>query len=108
LFNVNDAIKTILKATEKKGATMARIGKETHLTSDQLVLPMALLMKTDHLHFKRAGSKEVFVSKGKMPEEPEPKKPRPEKKVRTKRKTIEPTASVLVFGRKKNTKKKKK
>ena len=104
LFNVNDAIKAILKVTETKGATMGRIGKETHLTSDQLVLPMALLMKTDHLHFKRSGSKEVFVSKGKMPEEPEAKRPRPEKKIRTKRKMIEPTASVLVFGRKKKKK----
>ncbi len=100
LFNVNDAIKSILKATDKKGATMEKIEKETHLTRDQLVLPMALLMKTDHLHFKRAGEKEIYVSKGRMPEEPEPRKPQREKKIRSK-KRIEPTASVLVFGRKK-------
>jgi tetratricopeptide (TPR) repeat protein len=101
LFNVNDAIKAILKVTENRGATMDKIEKETHLSRDQLVLPMALLMKTDHLHFKRAGSKEVYVNKGKMPEEPEPRKPQREKKVRAKSKRMEPTASVLVFGRKK-------
>jgi tetratricopeptide (TPR) repeat protein len=127
-FNVNDAIKAILGVTEKSGATMDRIEKDTGLSRDQLVLPMALLMKTDRLHFRQSGEREVYVSKGKAPDEPESPPPEieqeeapeveapeveeaevnpPAKKRRFARRRdesdIEPTASILVFG--KSTKK---
>ena len=122
-FNVNDAIKAILTATEKSGATMDRIVKETGLAKDQLVLPMALLMKTERLHFKQSGDREVYVSKGRAPDEPETPPPEvapegpaddeqqeettPEQEPSTKKRRfirkreeeIEPTASVLVFGK---------
>jgi tetratricopeptide (TPR) repeat protein len=120
-LNVNDAIKLILNVTEKSGATMEKIEKDTGLSRDQLVLPMALLMKTDRLHFKQTGDKDIYVSKGKAPDKPatpppqrrkteKPKKEegeKPAKKRRFSRKKeeeddgIEPTASVLVFGRRK-------
>ena len=117
-LNVNDAIRAILDVTETSGATLEKIGKATELSTDQLVLPMALLMKTDRLHFKQAGDKNIYVSKGKAPDTPATPKPRrkktlksrneekPEKKKRLSRKRdkdddIEPTASVLVFGRRK-------
>jgi outer membrane biosynthesis protein TonB len=52
---------------------------DTGLTSEQLVLPMALLMKTDRLHFKRSGMHDMYVSKGKAPEKPDiPPPPPPE------------------------------
>ena len=145
-FNVNEAIKAILKATEDAGATMDQIERKSGLSRDQLVLPMALLMKTDRLHFTRFGEKDIYVSKGKAPDEPAPppakKEPavqepddqaldeagadesetgpddavtgddaaedveEPERKRGRKKgrgvDEMEPTASVLVFGRKKD------
>ncbi|MDH3365950.1 MAG: tetratricopeptide repeat protein [Thermoplasmata archaeon] len=126
-LDINAAIGTILRATESSGATMEQIEMKTGLTRDQLVLPMALLMKTDRLHFTRFSEKDIYVSKGKAPEEPSPppaKKEEPaeeeaeaqetetaEDEPRTKRRRfardrgsdedIEPTASVLVFGKRK-------
>jgi len=120
-LNVNDAIRAILNVTATSGATLEKIGKATELSKDQLVLPMALLMKTDRLHFKQSGDRDIYVSKGKAPDKPATPKPRrkktvkprteeekPEKKKRFSRKRekdddddIEPTASVLVFGRRK-------
>lgn len=76
-FDVNAAIKAVLSATADKGATLERIVNETKLSSDQLVLPMALLMKTEKLHFKRSGMHEIYVSKGKAPEAPPPLPPPP-------------------------------
>jgi len=112
-FDVNAAVKSILAVTADKGATLERIMKETNLTHEQLVLPMALLTKTEKLHFKRSGTHDVFVSKGKPPEEPEmPPEPLKERKVKSKKpkaepaeEDIEPTASVLMFGRKSESKK---
>ncbi|UCE80476.1 MAG: tetratricopeptide repeat protein [Methanobacteriota archaeon] len=135
-FNVNDAIKTILKVTEESGATMHQIEEKSGLTRDQIVLPMALLMKTDRLHFTRFGEKDIYVSKGKAPDKPspppvkealvepetgheegevedtsedegeeEPQQEQEPKRVRgrlhrgRRDEDIEPTASVLVFGR---------
>ncbi|UCE91178.1 MAG: hypothetical protein JSV90_07090 [Methanobacteriota archaeon] len=69
-FNVNEAIKTILRVTEQSGATLDKIEKETGFPKDILILPMALLMKTDRLHFSQFGGKDIFVSRGKAPEEP--------------------------------------
>ncbi|HIH00469.1 TPA: tetratricopeptide repeat protein [Thermoplasmata archaeon] len=123
-LNVNDAIKLILNVTEKSGATMEKIEKETGLSRDQLVLPMALLMKTDRLHFKQTGDKDIYVSKGKAPDKPATPPPQRRKAERPKKKEedekpakkkrrfsrkkdreededLEPTASVLVFGRRK-------
>jgi len=67
---VSEAIQAVLSVTSEKGATLERIINETGLSSDQLVLPMALLMKTEKLHFKRTGMHDVYVSKGKAPEKP--------------------------------------
>lgn len=117
-FDVNAAIKAVLTVTADKGATLDRIMKETNLTSDQLVLPIALLMKTEKLHFKRSGTYEVYVSKGKAPDAPPqpPPEEEPPKKVFPLRKErpqededeqVEPTASVLVFGGKKKPKRKR-
>jgi len=69
-IDVNAAIETILRVTESSGATMEQIERRTGLMRDQLVLPMALLMKTERLHFTRFGEKDIYVSKGKAPEEP--------------------------------------
>lgn len=111
-FDVNAAIKAVLSVTAEKGATLERIMKDTNLTSEQLVLPMALLMKTERLHFKRSGTHDVYVSKGKAPEKPEippPEEPLKRKlhhrMERPKAEELEPTASVLVFGRRKSKKK---
>ena len=154
-FDVNAAIKAVLNVTAEKGATLERITTETGLSSDQLVLPIALLMKTERLHFRRSGLHDVYVSKGKAPEKPEipsppPPKPEPapepapqqapqpepkpapkpvepsagpkpaaaqEKKSQPRpakapeaepEDELEPTASVLLFGRSRKDKKKKK
>lgn len=124
-FDVNAAIRAILNVTADQGATLDRILTETNLTSEQLVLPVALLMKTERLHFKRSGMRDVYVSQGKAPEapvmpvppptpEPEPKPaPSPEKAPEPEPEAeeedeLEPTASILVFsGRAKKKKKKK-
>ena len=114
-FNVNEAVKSILKVAGDQGATLDRIQKETGLTREQLVLPMALLMKTDYVHFSRHGSHDVYVGKGKLPEEPPPAPPqqpaapapapkrgrlirRRERTPEEEKAEFEPTASVLVFG----------
>lgn len=116
-FDVNAAIKAVLTITADKGATLERIMKETNLTSDQLVLPIALLMKTERLHFKRSGTHDLYVSKGKAPEAPPEPPPEPPKKVlpirreksqeQEEEEQMEPTASVLVFGSRKKPKKKR-
>jgi len=128
-----------LRVTESSGATMEQIERRTGLMRDQLVLPMALLMKTDRLHFTRFGEKDIYVSKGRAPEEPVTPPPAKKRKepaavetsadgdaedateakddavaadepparrrrfVRDKGddEDIEPTASVLVFGKRK-------
>jgi tetratricopeptide (TPR) repeat protein len=119
-MNVNDAIKAILNVTERSGATMEKIEKDTGLSRDQLVLPMALLMKTDRLHFKQAGDRDIYVSMGKAPDKPATPSPQRKKEEKPKKEAtpgkkrrfsrakdedddegIEPTASVLVFGRRK-------
>ncbi len=69
-IDVNAAIQAILKVAEDPGATLERIEEVTNLRKRDLVLPLALLMETDHLHFKTIGKKEVYVSKGKAPEKP--------------------------------------
>ncbi len=140
-MDVNAAIETILRVTDRSGATMEQIETRTGLTREQIVLPMALLMKTDRLHFTRFGEKDIYVSKGKAPEEPAPvpvkeetpaeesaaeaqddtvvadesvadgeedKAPDDGRRRFTRRKgddlDMEPTASVLVFGKKKAAK----
>lgn len=154
-IDVNAAIKSILKTTEQgEGATLNSLMEATGLSQHNLILPLALLMETDHVHFNTIGKKQVYVSRGKAPEKPpepppppppqpeppppvpevkeEPEKavppkekqkakPKPEKKKAEKRKEEkpkvekakprffrrerkeldEPTASILVFSRKK-------
>jgi len=141
-IDVNAAIKSILKTTEQgEGATLNSLMEATGLSQHNLILPLALLMETDHVHFNTIGKKQVYVSRGKAPEKPPeppppqpvpevkeepekaaPPKPKPkgkrkpEKKkakkpkvekakprfLRRERKELEePTASILVFSRKK-------
>lgn len=141
-IDVNAAIKSILKTTEQaEGATLNSLKEATGLSQHNLILPLALLMETDHVHFNTIGKKQVYVSRGKAPEKPpeppppppvpevkeEPEKaapPKPKHKMRRKpgkkkakkpkvekakprflrreRKELEePTASILVFSRKK-------
>jgi len=69
-LDVTAAIQKILKVTEPPGASIERIQEETHLKTQDLVLPLALLMETDHVYFKTVGRKEVYVSEGKAPEKP--------------------------------------
>ena len=91
-IDVNAAIKNILAATaEGEGATLERLAEVTGLSWHNLILPLALLMETEHVHFKTLGKKQVYVSKGKTPEKPPeppplpPPKPAPVKKVAARR-----------------------
>ncbi len=70
-IDVNKAISQILKVTEGEGATIDQIVEATNLRRHDLVLPLALLMETDHLHFRSLDGTEVYVSKGKAPEKPQ-------------------------------------
>jgi len=78
-IDVNAAIKSILKSTEKEGgATLESLLAATGLSQHNLILPLALLMETDHVHFTTIGKKNVYVSRGRAPEEPpEPPPPPP-------------------------------
>lgn len=76
-IDMNKAIKTILQVTEGRGATIDKIIDATNLKGHDLILPLALLMETDHVHFKSVGGKDVYVSKGKAPEEPPEPPPKP-------------------------------
>ena len=69
-IDVNKAIKTILKVTEGEGATLDQISEATNLKRRELILPLALLIETDHLHFRTVRGNQVYVSKGKAPEKP--------------------------------------
>jgi hypothetical protein len=69
-IDMNKAIKSILQVTEGEGATIDQIVEATNLKRHDLILPLALLMETDHVHFKGVGGTEVYVSKGKAPEKP--------------------------------------
>lgn len=69
-IDMNKAIKSILQITEGEGATVDQIVEATNLKKHDLILPLALLMETDHVHFKGVGGAEVYVSKGKAPEKP--------------------------------------
>jgi tetratricopeptide (TPR) repeat protein len=131
-IDVNAAIKNILIATEGEGATLEKLAEVTGLSWHNLILPLALLMETEHVHFRTLGKKQVYVSKGKAPERPPEPPPLPTpppvvKKVTTRRITRskmerprteaprvpirrkieipEPTASILVFARRKKKKK---
>lgn len=69
-IDMNKAIKAILQVAEGEGATIDQIVEATNLKKHDLILPLALLMETDHLHFKGVGGAEIYVSKGKAPEKP--------------------------------------
>jgi len=144
-IDMNAAIKDILTATEGEGATLEKLAEVTGLSWHNLILPLALLMETEHVHFRTIGRKQVYVSKGKAPEKPpeppplipsppkaartepqkatstsrrivkrltrvrpKPKQPEPKVPVRQRMEVAEPTASILVFRRNEDPKKKMK
>jgi tetratricopeptide (TPR) repeat protein len=77
-IDVNAAIKDILAATaEGEGATLERLAEATKLSWHNLILPLALLMETEHVHFTTVGKKQVYVSKGKAPDNPPEPPPLP-------------------------------
>ena len=77
-IDVNAAIKSILKATETEGgATLETLMNITHLNQRNLILPLALLMETDHVHFATIGRRQVYVSRGRAPEAPPAQPPPP-------------------------------
>jgi tetratricopeptide (TPR) repeat protein len=78
-IDMNAAIKTILAATEGEGATLETLAEVTGLSWHNLILPLALLMETEHVHFRTLGKKQVYVSKGKAPEKPPEPPPLPPK-----------------------------
>jgi tetratricopeptide (TPR) repeat protein len=78
-IDMNAAIKTILAATEGDGATLETLAEVTGLSWHNLILPLALLMETEHVHFRTLGKKQVYVSKGKAPEKPPEPPPLPPK-----------------------------
>ncbi len=94
-IDVNAAIRNILIATEGEGATLEKLAEVTGLSWHNLILPLALLMETDHVHFKTIGRNQVYVSKGSAPERPpeppplpQPEATQPEPKPKPAKKTI--------------------
>jgi tetratricopeptide (TPR) repeat protein len=85
-IDVNAAIRKILIATEGEGATLEKLAEVTGLSWHNLILPLALLMETEHVHFRTIGRNQVYVSKGSAPEappeppplpQPQPEEPKP-------------------------------
>lgn len=74
------ALQTVVKMTEGGGATVEQLEEWTGLPRKDLVLPLALLVETDRVHFKTDGADLLYVAKGKPPERPPappPQAPRP-------------------------------
>lgn len=71
------ALQTIVRMTEGDGATVDQLEEYTGLSRKDLVLPLALLVETDKVHFKVAGDQQVYVAKGRPPDVPPPRKPAP-------------------------------
>ncbi len=69
------ALQTVVKMTEGGGATVEQLEEWTGLTRKDLVLPLALLVETDRVHFKTDGTDQLYVAKGKPPERPPPPPP---------------------------------
>jgi tetratricopeptide (TPR) repeat protein len=69
-IDINAAIQSILRTAEGQGVTLDKIEEATNLKRHDLVLPLALLMETDHVHFKTVGKQQLYVSKGRAPEKP--------------------------------------
>lgn len=75
-IDINSAIQAILKATEEPhGATLGSLKDATSLRERDLVLPLAILMETEHVHFKMHGKQQLYISRGKAPERPPEPKP---------------------------------
>jgi len=66
------ALQTIVRMTEGDGATIEQLEEYTGLQRKDLILPLALLVETDKVHFKVDGEEQVYVAKGKPPEKPPP------------------------------------
>ena len=71
-IDMSSALQTIVKMTEGGGATIDQLEEWTGLSRKDLVLPLALLVETDRVHFKADGSDQLYVAKGKPPERPPP------------------------------------
>jgi len=71
------ALQTIVRMTEGEGATVEELEEYTGLPRKDLILPLAILVETDKVHFKMDGEQQVYVAKGKPPEKPPA--PRPKK-----------------------------
>ena len=83
-IDINSAIQAILKATEEPhGATLESLKEATSLRERDLVLPLALLMETDHVHFKMHGKQQLYISPGKAPDRPPEPTPKPLKEDET-------------------------
>jgi tetratricopeptide (TPR) repeat protein len=91
-IDINSAIQAILKATEEPhGATVDSLKEATSLRERDLVLPLAILMETEHVHFKMLGKQQLYVSRGKAPERPPEPKPKPVKEDETEPKGMHAT-----------------
>jgi len=70
------ALQTIVRMTEGEGATLEELEEYTGLPRKDLILPLAILVETDKVHFKMDGEEQVYVAKGKPPEKPPAPRPR--------------------------------
>ena len=69
-LDINNVMKIILSLTEPPGASLDTLREETRMREKDLVLPLALLMETERVHFKLVDGKQLYVSKGKAPQRP--------------------------------------
>ena len=76
-LDINNVMKVILSLTEPPGASLERLREETQMREKDLVLPLALLMETERVHFKMVDGRQMYVSKGKAPQRPPPVAARP-------------------------------
>lgn len=80
-IDMASALQTVVKMTEGGGATVEQLEEWTGLARKDLVLPLALLVETDRVHFRTDGSNQLYVAKGKPPEKPPAPPPPPPKPV---------------------------
>jgi len=71
-LDINNVMKIIMALTEPPGASLEIIKEETQMREKDLVLPLALLMETERVHFKMVDGKQLYVSKGRAPQRPPP------------------------------------
>lgn len=76
-MDLQSALKTIVSLTEGEGATIEQIEEYTGLRRKDLVLPLAILVEADKVHFRMDGGQQLYVSKGTPPERPPPPPKKP-------------------------------